>query len=83
MEIHLINGKATDLFDTSLVGGVVFSPGTPFRAKGNFCWAMQIPGEFRFPLENNNIRQSFENFDSWITKPEYDWYNHFIPEKVK
>ena len=83
MEIHLINGKATDLFDTSLVGGVVFSPSTPFRAKGNFCWAMQIPGEFRFPLENNNIRQSFENFDSWITKPEYDWYNHFIPEKVK
>lgn len=83
MEIHQINGKATDLFDTSLIGGVVSSPGTPFRAEGNFCWAMQIPGEFRFPLENNNIRQSFEDFDSWITKPEYDWYNHPIPEKVK
>lgn len=83
MEIHQINGKATDLFDTSLVSGVVSSPDTPFRAKGNFCWAMQIPGEFRFPLESNNIRQSFEDFDSWITKPEYDWYNYPIPEKVK
>lgn len=83
MEIHQINGKATDLFDTSLIGGVVSSPDTPFRAKGNFCWAMQIPGEFRFPLESNNIRQSFENFDSWITNPEYDWYNYPIPEKVK
>lgn len=83
MEIHQINGKATDLFDTSAIGGVVASPNTPFRAKGNFCWVMIIPGEFSFPLEGNNLRQSFENFELWITNPDYDWYNHPFPDKVK
>lgn len=83
MEIHQINGKATDLFDTSTIGGVVASPNTPFRAKGNFCWIMRIPGEFSFPLEGNNLRQSFENFELWITNPDYDWYNHPFPDKVK
>lgn len=83
MEIHQINGKATDLFDTSAIGGVVASPNTPFRAKGNFCWVMIIPGEFSFPLEGNNLRQSFENFELWIANPDYDWYNHPFPDKVK
>ena len=83
MEIHQINGKATDLFDTSAIGGVVASPNTPFRAKGNFCWVMIIPGEFSFPLEGNNLRQSFENFELCIANPDYDWYNHPFPDKVK
>lgn len=83
MEVHQINGKATDLFDISTIGGVVASPDTPFRAEGNFCWVMKIPGEFSFPLENNNLRQSFENFDLWIANPDYDWYNHPLPGKVK
>lgn len=83
MEIHQLNGKVTSLFDESTITGDVASISTPFRAKGNFCWAMRIPGEFRFPLEGNNIRQSFENFEQWINNPAYDWYNHPIPGKVK
>lgn len=83
MEIHQIDGLATSLFDASTIGGVVSSDATPFRAKGNFCWAMRIPGEFSFPIEGNNIRESFENFDQWITHPDYDWYNHPISGKVK
>lgn len=83
MEIHQLNGKATSLFDASIIKGDVSSESTPFRAKGNFCWAMRIPGEFSFPLEGNNIRQSFEDFEQWINNPAYDWYNHPIPGKVK
>lgn len=83
MEIHQLNGKVTSLFDESTIKGDVASTSTPFRAKGNFCWAMRIPGEFSFPLESNNIRQSFEDFEQWINNPAYDWYNHPIPGKVK
>lgn len=83
MEIHQLNGKATSLFDASIIKGDVSSESTPFRAKGNFCWAMRIPGEFSFPLESNNIRQSFVDFEQWINNPAYDWYNHPIPGKVK
>lgn len=83
MEIHLIDGKATDLFDPSTIGGVVSSASTPFKAKNNLCWAMRIPNEFHFPLENNDIRQSFEEFESWITDPTYAWYENPIPGKVK
>lgn len=83
MEIHQLNGKVTSLFDESTIKGDVASTSTPFRAKGNFCWAMRIPGEFSFPLEGNNIRQSFEDFEQWINNPAYDWYNHPIPGKVK
>lgn len=82
MEIHLINGKATDLFDKSAISGDVSSATAPFKAKGNFCWSMQIPGKFQFPYENNNIRESFESFDLWITQPGYEWYNHPIDGKV-
>ncbi len=82
MEIHLINGKATDLFDQSAISGDVSSKATPFRAKDNFCWVMQIPGKFQFPYESNNIRESFKDFDRWITKPDYDWYNHPIDGKT-
>lgn len=83
MEIHQLNGKATSLFDASIIKGDVSSENTPFRAKGNFCWAMRIPGEFSFPLEGNNIRQSFEDFEQWMSNSDYDWYNHPIPGKVK
>lgn len=83
MEIHQLNGKVTSLFDESTITGDVASISTPFRAKGNFCWAMRIPNEFRFPLEGNNIRQSFVDFEQWINNSAYDWYNHPIPGKVK
>lgn len=74
MEIHMIDKKPTDLFDNNRIGGVAQLANDPFKTKDNFCWAMRIPGSFNFPLERNDIRQSFENFDSWITDPSYKWY---------
>lgn len=74
MEIHMIDMRPTDLFDNNRIGGVAKSANDPFKTKDYFCWAMRIPGSFNFPLERNDIRQSFENFDSWITDPSYKWY---------
>lgn len=83
MEIHMMNSKPTDLFDESLIGGKVVSADAPFKTKDNFCWVMRIPATFNFPLEGNDMRQSYESFENWITDPGYKWYEHGIPGKTK
>lgn len=83
MEIHMMNSKPTDLFDESLIGGKVASADAPFQTKDNFCWVMRIPATFNFPLEGNDMRQSYESFENWITDPGYKWYEHGIPGKTK
>lgn len=83
MEIHMINSKPTDLFDASLIGGKVASADAPFKTTDNFCWVMRIPATFNFPLEGNDMRQSYEEFESWITDPGYRWFEHGIPGKIK
>lgn len=83
MEIHLIDKQPTSLFDKSRIGGDVASAGTPFKGKDNFSWAMCITGSFNFPLERNDIRQSFKDFDTWITNPAYEWYLYPIDGKTR
>lgn len=83
MEIHMRDSKPTNLFDSSLIGGKVASHDTPFKTKDNFCWVMRIPSEFHFPLESNDIRQSYKEFEKWITDPGYKWYEHGIDGKTK
>lgn len=83
MEIHMRNSRPTDLFDASLIGGKVASHDTPFQTKDNFCWVMRVPSTFHFPLESNDIRQSYKEFEKWITDPGYEWYENGIPGKIK
>lgn len=75
MEIHMIGKGATDLFNSSAQEGGVASSNDPFKTKDNFCWVMQIPGEFSFPLEGQDIRKAYPNIEKWITEPIYPWYN--------
>lgn len=51
--------------------------------KDNFCWVMRVPSTFHFPLESNDIRQSYKEFEKWITDPGYEWYENGIPGKIK
>lgn len=83
MEIHMRDSKPTDLFDASLIGGKVASPDAPFKTTDNFCWVMRIPSTFNFPLEGNDMRQSYEEFEKWITDPSYKWYENGIDGKIK
>lgn len=84
-EVHLIDQTGTDRFDSTLVGAEALSKATPFRSKDGFCWAMRFASDFPIPLESQNLRTVFPQFEEWVTSGgsnSTDWYQNPQSDKV-
>jgi LruC domain-containing protein len=51
--------------------------GTWYRSAGNLPWAINMPGDWRYPLEGVDILQAYPHFSVWINsngRTNLDWY---------
>ena len=82
-EIHMPGYVVTA---SGLIGKGSFQPSEPYKfyvtdgdqVKNNYMmWALVIPGEFRYPAENNDIRGVYEHFMTWASSngtQHPEWY---------
>lgn len=80
-EIHRVDNPPTDLMDVSLFGQSNDdsnpSIGRYFKSVDNFCWAMEIPKRFQYPIEKADIVISHLKFAEWSQSSgsqRSDWY---------
>jgi len=80
-EIHLPNHPPTDLANTSYFGTLYDDSETSSRkyyvSDQLLPWAINIPIEFKYPIEKMSILDAYKHFDTWaISKgSQYkDWY---------
>lgn len=80
-EVHLMHHEPTDKMDLSLFGrgADASDPDNAIYYDGvnGLPWALNIPVEFDYPAENNDIRDTYLHFGAWaasagISYP--DWY---------
>lgn len=81
-EIHLPNYEPTQLANYSLFGtgdddtqiGVKY-----YKSKNNLPWALDITGNFEYPIEKNDISTAYLHFQDWILSSgeNYkDWWSN-------
>lgn len=82
-EIHMPGRKPTQF---AVVSGNTFLETDPYRyfvtkgdgVKNNYMmWALCIPGEFRYPLERSDIRDTYAYFNTWAAsggREHASWY---------
>lgn len=82
-EIHMPGRKPTQF---AVVSGNTFLETDPYRyfvtkgdgVKNNYMmWALCIPGEFRYPLERSDIRDTYAYFNAWAAsggREHASWY---------
>lgn len=82
-EIHMPGYETTA---SGVIGKGFFLPSDPYKfyaASGDqtpnnyMMWALMIPGEFRYPAENNDIRGVYEHFMTWASSKgtqHKEWY---------
>ncbi len=82
-EVHCPDYPYTDLADVSYFGqshddskpGI----GRYYKTKNNLPWALDIPYEWKYPIENADITKAYYSFSKWAESGglEYqDWYLH-------
>lgn len=82
-EIHAVNNPPTDLMDMTLFGQSNDdsdpSTGKYYKSSDNFCWAMEIPQRFSYPVEMADIVTSHLKFAEWSQSggaQKNDWYQN-------
>lgn len=80
-EIHMVDHSPTDLMDNTLFGQSNDdsnpSIGRYYKSVDNFCWAMEVPQEFSYPVEQADIVISHLKFAEWSQSggaQRNDWY---------
>ena len=80
-EIHLVGRVPTDLADPSYFGtgndDTDLAAGRYYRSKDNYCWMVDIPEYFQYPVEQAGIVTAHLKFPTWCQSngQEYsDWY---------
>lgn len=80
-EIHMANMPPTDLVDPSLFGtgqdDTNPSNGGYYRSVDDFCWAVDIPEYFDYPVEKADIVTAHLKFPTWCPSDGAqfkDWY---------
>jgi LruC domain-containing protein len=80
-EVHLPHNAPTSLADTSLfnTGDDTSSAdlGTTYKTADNLPWALHIPSQFDYPIENSHISLGHINFSTWASSggaTTQDWY---------
>lgn len=80
-EIHMVDKTPTDLMDMSLFGQSNDdsnpAAGRYYRSKDNYCWMVDIPEYFDYPVEEADMVKAHLKFPTWCQSngQEYpDWY---------
>lgn len=80
-EVHLPGGAPTDLVDTSIFGtaddNTSISDKKYYMSDKYLPWAINIPVQFDYPAENQDITKSYLMFNNWGSSRGYnymDWY---------
>lgn len=80
-EIHLAASAPTDLVDKSFFGtkddNTNLATQKYYMSDTNLPWAINLPVQFDYPLERQDIRQGFNHFNNWSETrgANYqDWY---------
>jgi len=81
VEVHLPNHAPTDLADKKLLGtgddNSIPAEGRFYKTKKNLPWAINIPQVFVWPIEKQDITQTYNYFDEWAESDGTlfpDWY---------
>lgn len=84
IEVHMANHKPTGLANTALFGTnadrSVPANGVYYKSAQGLPWAMQIPEDFKYPIEKASILQAYNYFDDWAISggTAYpNWYRNF------
>lgn len=82
-EIHLTDEAPTDLANTALFGTLDdasnVSSGEYYTTQGHLPWAIDIPQEFNYMIEKNDILTGYTKFDDWAVSGGVnftDWYTN-------
>lgn len=80
-EVHLIDGKPTDLMDKSLLGtghdNSIPANGRYFVTQNNLPFAIDVSTHFDYPIEKIQVTQAHLKFSTWgesSGSQYYDWY---------
>lgn len=81
-EVHMVNYKATDKMNTTLVSYQTdkvhqLAVGDPFKSTDGYPWALCVPGSFKYPSEGKNIVGVYSTFKPWALSggtQNTDWY---------
>ena len=80
-EVHLPKTNPTNLADLKLFGtyddNTNLSNGNYYMSNKYFPWAINIPVQFTYPVEKENISNAYLKFNSWATSKGTlytDWY---------
>ena len=82
-EVHLPDYEPTDLFDASYLGQWEDDSDPSldryFKTVTNLPWALDIPAEFAWPIEKNEITTAYLHFAEWAESGGTlynDWYTN-------
>ncbi|WP_266368994.1 LruC domain-containing protein [Tellurirhabdus rosea] len=92
-EVHLPNYLPTALADATLFGtgadATKPSENRYYKTAQNFPWALEIPNQFRYPVETVAINKAFNKFNTWVASKgaqNQDWFEdkagYINPDKV-
>lgn len=86
-EVHMAGYKPSNLANTRFFGmnDDNSSGGKYYVSKENLAWGIIVPQQFKWPLEHNNIKDVYVEFEGWITSggtKNKKWYNNFDNEKT-
>ncbi len=82
IEVHAPGYEPTGLGSKSLYGqgNDNSNAGTPYLSEDNLCWAFVVPAEFAWPVEYQNIKDAYHQFEKWVTsggQNDQKWYEHY------
>lgn len=82
-EIHLTDMAPTDLASTTLFGTLDdasnVSANEYYTTTGHLPWAIDIPADFNYMIEKNDILTGYTKFDDWAVSGGVnftDWYTN-------
>ena len=86
-EVHMAGYKPSDLANTLFFGknDDNSSGGKYYVSKEHLAWGIIVPQQFKWPLEYNNVKNAYAEFEGWVTSggtKNKNWYNNFDNTKV-
>lgn len=88
-EVHLCNYRPTDKATSSLFGTIDDSGVRNYRTRNNLPWCLEVPADFKHPIEGAPVNQAYLHFEAWALTgggSYNDWYvnkgGYVNPDKI-
>jgi LruC domain-containing protein len=89
MELHEVGHEPSSLADGAYYGtwddDTNPAAGIYFQQSNGLPWVLNIPGEFEYPYEYQDITGAYLNFSTWAQSGgalNTDWYNTALPANI-